>query len=66
MVEVYMLQPVTARCELFASRTRRSVVAEPDLDELLNDPMTLAVMAADGVDHRELGALLEQVRDSIR
>lgn len=61
-----MLQPVTAMCELFASSGRRSIVAEPNLDELMRDPMTLAVMAADGVDRCELGALLKQMRNSIR
>ena len=67
MFEVYMLQPVTAVCELFGTRgSRQSVVVEPDLDELLRDPMTLALMAAGRVDRSELDAMLGQVRDSLR
>jgi hypothetical protein len=66
MFEVYMLQPVTAACELFAASRRRSFVAEPDLDELMRDPMTLALMEADRVDHRELHALLTQVQGKLR
>jgi hypothetical protein len=65
MFQVYMLQPVTSACELFAKR-RRSFVPEPDLDELIQDPMTQALMAADRVDHGEFQALLMQVRDSLR
>ena len=65
MFEVYMLQPVTAACELFADR-RHSFVQEPDLKELMRDPMTLALMAADRVDHRELRALLTQVGQGLR
>jgi hypothetical protein len=66
MFEVYMLQPVTAACQLFAPKGRRSVVAEPALSELMCDPITLALMAADRVDHRELDTLLTQVRASLR
>ncbi len=66
MFEVYMLQPVTTACELFATTRRRSVVAEPDLSELMRDPMTVALMAADHVDRRELDALITQVRENLR
>jgi hypothetical protein len=65
MFEVYMLQPVTAACDLFATNGRRSLVQEPDLNELMADPMTLAVMAADRVDRCQLHALFAQVRDRL-
>lgn len=60
-----MLQPVTPAHELFASR-RRSFFAEPNLAELMLDPMTQALMAADRVDRCELKALLSQVRENLR
>jgi hypothetical protein len=63
MFEVYMLQPMTAACDLFAAPCRRSFVPEPDLDELMRDPMTLAVMAADRVDHRAMDAMLTRLRE---
>jgi len=66
MFEVYMLQPMTAGCDLFALQPRRSLVAEPDLDEVLRDPITLALMAADGVDRGELRTLLAQVSEQLR
>jgi hypothetical protein len=66
MFEVYMLQPVTSTCDLFATSGRRSYVAEPDLDELMCDPITLAVMAADRVNHCQMRALIAQVRDNLR
>lgn len=66
MFEVYMLQPVTSTCDLFASNGRRTLVAEPDLDELMEDPVTLAVMAADRVNRCELRSLIAQVRESLR
>ena len=62
MFEVYMLQPMTATCDLFAT-SRRSFVPEPDLDELMQDPLTIALMAADRVDHRALDALLTRLRE---
>ena len=65
MFEVYMLQPVTATCDLFGGARRRSLVPEPDLDELMHDPITVAVMAADRVDRCELRALLRRVSDSL-
>ena len=61
-----MLQPVTSSCELFCAGRRRSYFTEPDLDDLMNDPMTLAVMAADQVDACELHALFADVRQSLR
>lgn len=60
-----MLQPVTAWCELFATGNRK-LIAEPDLAELMGDPMTQALMAADRVDRRELCAMLTQVRENLR
>jgi hypothetical protein len=65
MFEVYMLQPMTATCDLFATTRRRSLVPEPDLDELMQDPVTLAVMAADRVDHGALNALFARVRENL-
>jgi len=61
-----MLQPVTSACELFAPSRRLSYIAEPNLDELMRDPMTMALMDADGVDRRELHALLVRVRRRLR
>jgi hypothetical protein len=63
MFEVYMLQPVTAACDLFATDGPRSLAPEPDLDELMRDPMTLALMAADRVDPGALDALFTRLRD---
>ena len=39
---------------------------EPRLSELLGDPMMLALLAADRVDRRELDALFDWARDSLR
>jgi hypothetical protein len=66
MFEVYKLQPANTTRELFGSPRRRNCVAEPDLNELMGDPMTLALMAADRVDHKELNALFAQVRSHLR
>ena len=63
MFEVYMLQPATGTCDLLAPTDRRSLVPEPDLDELMQDPMTLALMAADRVDRGDLHALLARLRE---
>lgn len=63
MFEVYMLQPVTAACDLFATNRRCSSMPEPDLDELMQDPMTLALMAADRVDQRALDAMIARLRE---
>jgi hypothetical protein len=65
MMEVNMLQPVTASCDLFAASGRCKFV-EPALAELMRDPITQALMAADRVDHSALCALLSQVRESLR
>jgi hypothetical protein len=62
MFEVYMLQPMTATCDLFATTRCSCSVPEPDLDELMQDPMTIALMAADRVDHRALDAMLTRLR----
>ena len=66
MFEVYMLLPVTAHCDLFAADGRRFVVAEPNLNELLCDPMTVALMAADHVDRNDFNAMLTQLRSRLR
>jgi hypothetical protein len=66
MFEVYMLQPVTSSCELFAPSGRCSYVSEPNLDELMRDPMTQALMAADRVDDGELHALFAHMRENFR
>jgi hypothetical protein len=34
---------------------------EPSLEDILSDPITQAVISADGVDAGELGAMLRQV-----
>jgi hypothetical protein len=65
MCEVYMFQPVTSGHQLFGSPCG-SHVTEPDLDEVMRDPMTLALMAADRVNHSELSALFAQVRSNLR
>jgi hypothetical protein len=38
----------------------------PRLADLLRDPMTMALMDADRVDRRELDALVDWARDSLR
>jgi hypothetical protein len=66
MFEVYKLQPGHASHDQFGAPRRRSCMAEPKLDELMRDPMTLALMAADRVDHNDLNALFAQVRSYLR
>ena len=63
MFEVHMLQPMARTCDLLATTRRRSFVSEPDLDELMRDPMTIALMDADRVDHRALDAMLARLRE---
>ena len=58
-----MLQRMTVACDLFATTRRCSFVPEPDRDELMQDPMTIALMAADRVDHRALDAMLTRLRE---
>jgi len=65
MCEIYTLQPVTASSELFATIRHPAFLAEPDLAELMGDPMTQALMAADRVDRRELSELITQVRGNL-
>jgi hypothetical protein len=60
MSEIHM--PQTAACGLFTTKRRRSFLAEPALAELMHDPMTQALMAADRVDRHALDALLTHVR----
>lgn len=66
MCEIDMLQPINAGREFFAARSRRALNVEPDLAELMGDPMTQALMAADRVDRCELRALLSQVQENLR
>ena len=65
MLEVYKLQPRSTSYDVFASGERCKLFSEPDLAELMRDPMTEAVMAADGVDRGALVALLTQVGHSL-
>ena len=44
-------QRVSAECQCF-------LAVEPNLSELLSDPMTMALMAADHVERRELDRLI--------
>jgi hypothetical protein len=39
---------------------------EPTLEDILSDPIIKAVMSADGVDPRELAAMLREVRQENR
>jgi hypothetical protein len=55
-----MSQPTTA------VNSDRGSVKEPALNELLRDPMTLALMAADRVDRHQFDALLSHVRTKLR
>jgi hypothetical protein len=45
---------------------RRCYTSEPELSDLLRDPMTVALMAADNVDRHRLDALFDWARDSLR
>jgi hypothetical protein len=66
MSEIYMLQPMTEACELFAGSGRQRLACELDLAALLRDPMTQALMAADRVDRGELDSLLAGARENLR
>jgi hypothetical protein len=44
----------------------RCLFREPELAELLHDPMTLALMAADRVDRGEFDILLAGARQNLR
>jgi hypothetical protein len=61
MMEVSMLQPFSTSGDAFAAGGRCKMVAEPALTDLMSDPLTEAMMAADGVDRGALIALLTQV-----
>jgi hypothetical protein len=47
---------------------RRTVTqcSEPFIDEMLNDPIVRALMAADGVDPRQLRRLLRSIAENLR
>ena len=60
------IKPITASAGGFDSSGHHVFVTEPDLDELMHDPMTLALMAADNVDRCTLRTLLAQVRETLR
>jgi hypothetical protein len=40
--------------------------SEPSIDEMLNDPIVRALMAADGVDSRQLRRLLRSIAENLR
>ena len=63
MFEIHKLQAANAT---WGAQRRANCIAEPDLVELMRDPMTLALMAADRVDHNELHALFARVRNHLR
>jgi hypothetical protein len=48
------------------TRSGWSYAAEPDLSDLLRDTIACALMAADRVDPRELDALFDRTRGSLR
>jgi hypothetical protein len=54
--------------EFFQAATRRCrcLTGEPQLSDLLRDPMTVALMAADRVDRRDLDALFARTRSTLR
>ena len=52
--------------EQTATVGRCCVVLEPDLRELLRDPMTVALMQADRVDRRAFEALIAGTRENLR
>jgi hypothetical protein len=66
MFESYRRHPIGRRCELFVTKNRARFTTEPDLAELMGDPMTQALMAADRVDRQKLCELLSQVRETLR
>jgi hypothetical protein len=61
MMEVSMLQPLATSRDAFAAGGCCKMVAEPGQAELMSDPLTEAMMAADGVDRGALNTLLAQV-----
>lgn len=65
MYEIYTLQPVNGSCEFLATVGRAAFHTEPDLAELMGDPMTQALMAADHVDKHDLCALITHVRGNL-
>jgi len=46
MFKAHMFQPKTASCDLTATTRSCSIVPEPDLDEVMQDPITIALMVA--------------------
>jgi hypothetical protein len=54
-----MIHPVTETCQLFAPMRRdQCFCREPGVAEILRDPITQALMAADRVNRRDLETLL--------
>jgi hypothetical protein len=49
-----------------AARRCWRAAGEPRLSELMGDPMTLALMAADRVDRHDLDVLFDRARDGLR
>ena len=66
MFDSSLMRPVTGSGGGFDSSSHQVFVAEPNLDELMHDPMTLALMAADNVDRCTLHSLLAQVSRNLR
>jgi hypothetical protein len=58
MINHTIFQTVSASC--------RYAVPEPNLSELLRDPMTLALMKADRVDRGALEVLIAGARENLR
>ncbi|HTQ35078.1 MAG TPA: hypothetical protein VMI30_12980 [Stellaceae bacterium] len=65
MFQVNTLQARVPSRDPFAL-SRGKYVTEPGLDELMRDPMTVALMAADRVDVCELNALFADVGRNLR
>ena len=65
MLQIHTLQSRVPACDPFAL-SRGKYVSEPALDELMRDPMTVALMAADRVNVCELHALFADVGRNLR
>ena len=60
-----MLQTLATSRDAFAAGGCCKMVAEPGLAELMSDPLTEAMMAADGVDRGALNALLVRMSRNV-
>jgi hypothetical protein len=66
MCEMCGIQSDAAASGFFVLNSNPRLAREPALNELLSDPMTLALMAADRVDRHQFDVLLTQVRARLR